>query len=65
MIYELFLYHLIEDDKELQEIYNSCKKGERMCGNCKKCAVELTEKLLTDLQEKRKTTENKIKDYLK
>jgi len=27
MIYELFLYHLIEDDKELQEIHDSCKKG--------------------------------------
>jgi len=64
MIYELFLYHLIEDDKELQEIHNSCKKGERMCGNCKKHAVELTEKLLTDLQEKRKTTENKLKNFL-
>ncbi|MDH7517447.1 MAG: tryptophan--tRNA ligase [Candidatus Thermoplasmatota archaeon] len=64
MIYELFLYHLIEDDRELQEIHNSCKKGERMCGNCKKYAVELTEKLLTDIQEKRKTMENNIKDFI-
>jgi len=64
MIYELFLYHLIEDDKELQEIHTSCKNGQRMCGNCKKYAVQLMEKLLVDLQEKRKTTEGKIKQYL-
>jgi len=64
MIYELFLYHLIEDDKELQEIHKSCKNGERMCGNCKKYASQLMEKLLTDLQEKRKTAEDKIKQYL-
>ncbi|MCX6667510.1 MAG: tryptophan--tRNA ligase [Euryarchaeota archaeon] len=64
MIYELFLYHLIEDDKELQEIHASCKNGQRMCGNCKKYAVQLMEKLLEDLQEKRKTTEGKIKQYL-
>jgi len=64
MIYELFLYHLIEDDKELQEIHTSCKNGQRMCGNCKKYAVQLMEKLLADLQEKRKTTEGKIKQYL-
>gem|GEM_PF-4835348 len=35
-----------------------------MCGNCKKHAVELTEKLLTDLQEKRKAVGNNIKDFL-
>ena len=64
MVYELFLYHLIEDDKGLQEIHASCKNGERMCGNCKKYAVQLMEKLLTDLQEKRKTAEDKIKQYL-
>ena len=64
MIYELFLYHLIEDDIELQEIHTSCKNGQRMCGNCKKYAVQLMEKLLADLQEKRKTAEGKIKQYL-
>ena len=64
VIYELFLYHLIEDDKELQDIYLSCKNGEKMCGNCKKYASQLMEKLITDLREKRKTAERKIKQYL-
>lgn len=64
VVYELFLYHLIEDDKELQEIYSSCKNGKQMCGNCKKYAAELTEKMLNDLREKRKTAEGKIKKYL-
>ena len=64
MIYELFLYHLIEDDKELKNIYTSCKNGEQMCGNCKKYAAELIEKLLLDIQNKRKTATEKIKDYL-
>jgi len=64
MIYELFLYHLIEEDKELQDIHTSCKNGQRMCGNCKKYAAQLMEKMLTNVQEKRKTAENKIKQYL-
>jgi len=64
MIYELFLYHLIEEDKELQDIHTSCTNGQRMCGNCKKYAAQLMEKMLTDVQEKRKTAENKIKQYL-
>jgi len=65
MIYELFLYHLIEDDKELQEIYNTCKNGERMCGHCKKHAAQLMEKLILDIQEKRKNAKTKISQYLK
>jgi len=64
MVYELFLYHLIENDDELEEIHNSCKSGKRMCGNCKKYASELMEKILIDIAEKRKTADKKIKDYL-
>jgi len=64
VVYELFLYHLIEDDKELQDIYISCKNGKKMCGECKKYAAELMEKMLTDIQAKRKAAEKKIKQYL-
>jgi tryptophanyl-tRNA synthetase len=64
VIYELFLYHLIEDDKELQEIHDTCKKGERVCGSCKKHAAQLMEKMLIDLQERRKKAQKEIKKYL-
>jgi len=64
VVYELFLYHLIEDDKELQDIYSSCKNGKKMCGECKKHAAELIEKMLIDISKKRKTAKNKIKQYL-
>ena len=64
VVYELFLYHLIEDDKELQNIYLSCKKGEKMCGNCKKYASELMGKKLEDLNKQRKIAQNKFNSYL-
>lgn len=64
VIYELFLYHLIENDDELLNIYSKCKKGEKMCGECKKHATQLMEKLLLDLQEKREKAKEKIKNYL-
>lgn len=65
MIYELFLYHLIEDDTELKGIYESCKKGQMMCGMCKKRAAEQMEHLLLDLQEKRKKASEQIQDVLR
>ena len=64
VVYELFLYHLIEDDKELQNIYLSCKKGEKMCGNCKKYASELMGKKLENLNKQRKTAQDNFNSYL-
>ncbi|PNX47225.1 MAG: tryptophan--tRNA ligase [Thermoplasmata archaeon M11B2D] len=65
MIYELFLYHLVEDDNELKGIYESCKNGELMCGVCKKRAAEQMERLLHDLQEKRKKATEEIQEVLR
>ena len=65
MVYELWLYHLVEDDADLKQIFDSCKKGELMCGACKKRAAEEIEKLLADLQQKRATAVDKMKEYLK
>ncbi len=64
MIYELFLYHLIEDDEALKEVYTSCRSGERMCGTCKKQAAEKMSVFLKDLSEKRKIAEDQIDNFL-
>jgi tryptophanyl-tRNA synthetase len=64
MIYELFLYHLIDDDVELQEIYRTCRSGERMCGHCKKQASDLMAGLLTDIAQKRYHAEEVMDQYL-
>jgi len=64
VVYELFLYHLIDDDNELHEIYKSCKNGTKMCGDCKKQASQLMEKMLFDIQEKREKAKEKMKKYL-
>jgi len=64
VVYELFLYHLLEDDKELRTIYDSCKNGEQMCGTCKKFAARLMKNLLVELQEKREKAAENIKQYL-
>ncbi len=65
IIYELFTYGLIKDDRELEEIYEKCKKGEQTCGQCKKLASQLMEEFLNDLKEKRNAAKDEIKEYLK
>lgn len=53
VIYELFLYHLIDSDYELNEIYNNCKEGTCLCGHCKTKANELIIDFFDDFSEKR------------
>lgn len=65
MIYELFLYHLIDDDKQLQDIYMTCRNGERLCGHCKKQAADRMGDILKDIAEKREVADEKIESYLK
>ena len=52
-IYEMFLYHLIDDDIYLREIYDSCRAGERTCGRCKREASEIIEGWLREFHERR------------
>ena len=53
MIYELYLYHLVDDDRELKEIYGKCKAGTLLCGEDKKHCAQLMEKFLSEHQKKR------------
>ncbi|HDD57605.1 MAG TPA: tryptophan--tRNA ligase, partial [Thermoplasmatales archaeon] len=64
VVYQLFLYHLIESDKELENIYISCKNGDLICGDCKKRAAEAIENLLMDLKEKRESAKESIRDFM-
>lgn len=53
-VYEILLYHLVQDDDELADICRDCKSGERLCGNCKKECADRLENFLNDLDDKRK-----------
>ena len=64
MIYELFLYHLVEDDNELREIYDSCRNGNRTCGQCKEMASNLMKEFLKDLMEKREASKEDINSFI-
>ena len=52
IIFELYKQHLIEDDKELNKIFNECKSGKLMCGECKQMACSLITKFMNDFEKK-------------
>ena len=52
VIYEMLLYHFIDDDSELEKIRHECLDGTLRCGDCKVRTAGLMEKFMQDLKEK-------------
>jgi len=64
VVYEILLYHLINSDKELTEIYHNCKEGNVMCGECKNHASEMMMKFFKQLSKRRQIAEHKARKIL-
>ena len=52
VIYEMLLYHFIDDDEELAQIRQDCLNGTLRCGDCKMKTAALMEKFMDELHEK-------------
>lgn len=52
VIYEMFVYHLIDDDNELEKIRNECLNGTLRCGDCKAKASELMSEMFNQIHDK-------------
>lgn len=64
-IFELYLYHLSGDDRDLNGIAEDCKSGRRMCGECKREAADRMASTLRDLKEKREEARDRIDQYIR
>jgi tryptophanyl-tRNA synthetase len=60
IIFELYKQHLIEDDKELQEVYDDCKAGKLICGDDKKHCCQLMTKFMNNLNKDIEKARNNI-----
>ncbi|GGL45699.1 tryptophan--tRNA ligase [Halocalculus aciditolerans] len=62
-VYELYAYLLASDDDAFAErVYEECRNGERLCGDCKEQAAELMREFLEDHQEKRDEVEGLLEE---
>lgn len=52
VIYEMLVYHLIDDDKELEKIREECLSGQLRCGDCKAKTAELMKEYFEELKDK-------------
>jgi tryptophanyl-tRNA synthetase len=64
VVYEMLLYHLVNSEKELKEIYNNCRSGTTMCGECKTMASLKMRKFFENLSKKRKMAQDDARKIL-
>lgn len=53
MVYAMYLYHLVDDDLKLSEIYHECKNGTLLCGEDKLNCAMLVRKFLDEHQKRK------------
>ena len=59
-LFLLNLFHMVSDDRELNEIRRKCTSGEITCGQCKKDTAERVVEFLKDFREKMDAVSEKI-----
>ena len=52
-VYDLYRFHFASSDEHSQRVYDECKGGVRMCGDCKREASTLVKNFLEQHQKKR------------
>ena len=52
-IYQYYYFLFEDDDKKINELYQQCKKGERVCGECKKELARRVKKFIAEHQLRR------------
>ncbi len=63
-IFEMHQYHLVDDDRALDDIARRCRSGELLCGTCKGEAAEGMVRWLKDLQERRPVALERLPEFL-
>lgn len=59
-LFLLNLFHMVDDDPQLEELRTKCRSGQLMCGQCKKETEERVLSFIHDMQEKMAAVEHLI-----
>ena len=62
-VYELLMFHLVDEDAYIKEIFEECKNGRRTCKTCKSEAAELMFAFIKSHQEARARAKEVLKEH--
>jgi len=64
-IFDLYLFHFLEDDKDVIELYNNCKCGNILCGEDKARLAKIVTEFVKDHQRKKRQCMDRAIEILK
>lgn len=64
-VYEICLFHFVEDDDNIIKSYNDCKTGKLLCGEHKKQAIDTVLKFVEEHQRKKKKFIDRAREILR
>jgi tryptophanyl-tRNA synthetase len=63
-IYDLYMFHFFEKDEDTAKLYDECRTGKILCGECKNRLIEVVTRFVQDHQRKRLQFIDKGKEIL-
>jgi len=63
-VYEICLFHFVEDDNEIIKAYNDCKTGKLLCGEHKKQTIDAVLKFVMEHQREKMKFIDKAREIL-
>lgn len=63
-VYEFYLYHLLESDSDVRKLYEECREGRILCGECKLRAFELISKWIEAHKRRLESAKSRVLEYV-
>jgi tryptophanyl-tRNA synthetase len=63
-VYQYYYFLFEEDDKKIKEIFEDCKSGKRVCGECKAELAKRVKNFLAEHQKKREKAKNLVEKFM-
>ena len=63
-VFQYMNYIFEEDDRKMEELYEGCRAGDVICGDCKQILAEMVKDFLIQHQEKREKARDVVEDFL-
>jgi tryptophanyl-tRNA synthetase len=63
-VYEVCMFHFVENDSEMVKVYNDCKTGKLLCGEHKKQTIDIVTRFVKEHQQKKKRLLDKAREIL-
>ncbi|MFQ5710889.1 MAG: tryptophan--tRNA ligase [Candidatus Geothermarchaeales archaeon] len=63
-VYQYYYFLFEEDDEKLRMIYDACRGGERLCGDCKRILAERVKRFIVDHQRRRREARELIDRFI-